>query len=217
MAYTFPLAVADFWDLLPIQSVTMAPVEQVELSETGGGEFLAHDLGPQLWQGQVSLGKMTPMEAALIVPMVNLLRAAGRHFYAWDRRRYPGPAADPQGAVLGVATPTVLSVNANGREIALQGLPVGYVLGRGDMLALQAPYGRVLLQVLTINVVANGSGQTAQFEVVPPFEAGITVGTAVTLVRASGKFMIRPGSIQEGISFHGHVEGMAFEFQQTLG
>lgn len=218
MAYTFPLSTADFWDLLPIQSLTFDPVEQLELSETGGGEFIAHDLGPQLWSGRVSLGKMTPSEARLIMPMLNLLRSGGRSFLAWDRRRPEGPTADPDGTVLGAAAPKI--VTGAGRSVVLFDLPPGYAFQRGDLMAVQASYGRLLLQIVTPSVVADGSGWaglSGAIEVVPSIPVPLVAGTAVTLIRPACKCMIRPQSINPGLSFRGHVEGVEFEFQQVMG
>ena len=55
---TFPLPLDQFFDLLPVETLTFDPSESVEIDETGGGEVLKATLGPDLWQGQLDLTVM---------------------------------------------------------------------------------------------------------------------------------------------------------------
>lgn len=218
MAYTFPLATAQFFENLPIKSLKFDAPEQVEVNQTGGGELLQADLAPMLWVGEVQLDVMTDLEKADAFAMLDILRPAGRTFYAYDSRR-PGPLLDPTGTALGLSTPTIYSLPAGGREIRLQGLPVGYRLSRGDYIAFDygsAPVRRALHRIVSLPTAAGGTGLSPIMEVTPMIRAGAVVGAAVMLVKASCKAIVVPNSIDTGITLKTITNGASFRFQQTL-
>lgn len=213
---TFPLSVAGFFATLPVKSIRFDAPVQVEASQTGRGEFYTAEIGQQLWVGRVSLGQMTTLETSNIQTLLNLLEPPGRSFYAYDTRR-PAPLSDPLGTILGASVPTIQSLPSGNREMALQALPAGYVLTRGDYIAFDYGGVRALHRVVAATAVASGVGVTPVFEVLPFLQPGVTVGTAVTLIKAACKAVMIPGSVDYGTTFHGHTEGSAFDFQQTLG
>ncbi|MDR5655365.1 hypothetical protein [Ruixingdingia sedimenti] len=217
MAYSFPLSLADFWDILPIRELTFDLPEAVEISETGGGEILTADLGTRLWQGEVVLGDMTPDEAADVSAMLDIVRRAGGSFFATDRAR-PWPRSDWGGSVLGAASVTMHSVAGTSREMRLQGLPVGYQLRRGDRLAYS--YGtnpvRYALHRVASPATADEAGVTPLFEVSPNLRPGWPDLAAVTLVKPACKAVIVPGSVQPGRRRARLTVGSSFRFQQTL-
>ncbi len=217
MALTFPLARAQFMDLLPIASITFDCPEQMFHSRTAGGEVLPADLGPRLWQGTVELGLMLPDESAAVIPLINLLRGAGRSFFVCDVRR-PWPRLDPRGTLLGGATPQISQVAANAREMALMGLPAGYRLSAGDMLSFS--YGanptRHALHELVTSAEASAAGVSGLFEVSPSIRPGAAVNAAVALIRPVCKALLVPASVQPGRSRRGLTEGASFQFIQTL-
>lgn len=218
MALSFPLSPAQFIDLLPLQSMTMDCPEQVEASQTGGGEMLVADLGPRLWQGKVTLGRMTRAEAQWAETMIDLLRGAGRSFLLHDRRR-AAPLLDPAGAALGASAVTLLSLAAGNREVRLAGLPVGYRLSVGDHLGFAYganPLRHALHRVVTTLVTAAGDGTTPTFEVTPPIRPGAATGVPVALVRPVCKVQLLPGSVEMGSTRGTITEGIAFQFRQTL-
>lgn len=217
MPLAFPLTLAQFMDLLPVAVLTFDCPEQVFTSRTAGGEILSADIGPRLWQGTIELGRMTPEEAAAVLPLIRLARGAGASFLARDLSR-PGPRLDPKGLILGAAAVKIASVAANAREIALKGLPANYALSAGDLLRFG--YGsspvRYALHELVAPVTASASGVTGLVEVVPPIRPGAVADAAVTLVKPSCKAVIVPGSYQPGTPRRGLVEGVGFQFMQTL-
>lgn len=218
MPLTFPLSTAAFLELLPVASITMQLPETVELSRTGGGEVLTDDLGARLWQGKVELGKLLTREAEEAQTLIDLLRGAGRSFYAFDTRS-PGPRLDLTGAILGAATPQIRALGGDARVLQLKGLPPGYQLVRGDRLSFDYgsnPVRTALHRIVDASVVANGAGQTGDFEVLPEIRAGAAVNAAVRLVRPQCKALVIPGSVEAG-SRRAHLsEGLAFQFIQTL-
>ncbi len=214
MALSFPLALADFALQLRVQEVTFDSPENVEMSMTGGGEVLTAELAPSLWRGAVSLVTATHAQASATAALISLLRPPARTFYIYDHS-HPYPAADPTGSVLGAATPAIASINANARELALKALPAGYVLTAGDYLSFD--YGSLrALHRLVEDVTADGLGDTAEFEVVPHIRTGAAVDAVVTLIRASCKARMVPGSVSAGTKSGVHTSGMAFRWSQTL-
>lgn len=217
MAYSFPLATAEFMDLLPIREMSFELSEAMETDETGGGELLTSDLGTRLWQGEILLGDMTPDEADDALGMLDLIRRAGGSFMVHDRAR-PWPRADWQGAAISGASPVLHTIAASTREIRLAGLPAGYQLRRRDCLAFSYGAGptRFALHRLAAPVTANGSGLTPLVEVVPNIRPGASTGAAVTLVTAACKAVIVPGSYQPGRRKGRLTTGASFKWQQTL-
>ncbi len=218
MAYSFPLTAAQFMSRLPVQEITFDISEAMEISETGGGEVLMADLGTRLWRGKVSLGDMTADEAAEVLPLIDILRRAGGSFMAHDVSR-PGPRGDITGSTLGAAAPTLSQVNANARDIRLTGLPVGYRLNPYDYLAFS--YGsnptRFALHRAVNGQQANAGGTFGGWlEVTPNIRAGYAIGAAVTLLKASCKAVIVPGSFQPGRRKATMTSGVSFDFIQTL-
>ncbi len=192
---TFPLSLAQFFDLLPVESLTFEPYEAVELDETAGGEILKADLGAALWQGQLDLSAMSWDEAIDIEPLLNILRRPGASFFVADPRR-PWPRLDPLGTTLGAANVQIGSLGASARELGFKGLPAGYVLSRGDRFSFAYGAGptRYALHELVAGVVANGAGTTGLVEVSPPLRPGAAVNAAVQLVWPRCKAVLRGGA-----------------------
>lgn len=217
MAYAFPLSIADFLSVLPIMTMTFDLPEAVELSETAGGELLVSEHGERLWQGEISLGDMTADEAAEAMAMIDVARGAASSFMIYDVAR-PRPRFDPTGSLISGASVTLNSVAASTREISLAGLPVGYQLKRNDYVALS--YGsspvRFGLHRVAAPAVANASGITPLFEVVPNIRAGWVAGQAADLTHALCKARIVPGSVQPGRRRATITSGVSFRWMQTL-
>lgn len=219
MPLSYPLSREVFFDALPAASVTFDLGENVDLAATRGGEQLAAEAGERLWQGEVALGRLLRAETGRPEVLVDLIRQPGRSFMAYDRRR-PAPLADPAGAVLGGATPTIFALNgSDAREMRLAGLPSGYVLSAGDYLSFAygaSPVRQALHRVVDPLVTADTSGQTPFFEVIPAIRPGAAAGAAVQLVRPWCKAVVVFGSVAPMRGTHTVYDGLAFRFVQTL-
>lgn len=215
MAFSYPLTLAQFMDYLPISEVSLAAPAQVEIAQTAGGEVLDWEIGPQLWRGHITLGRMTRDETRHPDVLLDLLSASGASFWAYDTR-HPAPQMDPNGTILGAATPSIHTLPADARDLRLQGLPNGYNLRRGDYLSFDYSGRRALHRVASVSVVTASTGITPSFQVIPPVRPGASVGAAVTLVRPTCKAKLLPGQVDKGRARSVITEGMQFHFIQTL-
>ncbi|MEZ5790512.1 MAG: hypothetical protein R3D34_06885 [Nitratireductor sp.] len=209
MALTFPLSLAAFYDLLSIAEVRLELMRQDEHSGMGSGETLAAELAPALWQAEITLDPMPIAEAARIAALIEALDGSIRTFHlANPAHEYP--LADPDGSILGAAAPEILSVASGGGALALAGLPAGYQLSAGDFLSFSHGSGRQALHRVVETAMADGAGETADFEVRPPLPAAATAGMAITLLRPTAKMALVPGSFEAGTTAGAMTRGMKF-------
>lgn len=217
MALAFPLPVADFWAGLKLSAATFALPDVLSHSRTRGGEVLVADQGARLWTGSVTFAPAQNANADAVMAQIEVLQAAGASFLA---HRFPqiGPRNDPDGVTLGTSDPTIYSLAANARELRLTGLPSGYVLAPGDMMAFAygtAPVLQALHRVVT-GSTADAGGLTGLIEVVPPLRPGAVTGASVSLLRPACKALLVPGSVSPGSYGPLHKRGVSFSFIQTL-
>ena len=214
-ALTFPLTLAQFFDLLPVEALTFEPSEAIEIDETVGGEVLKADLGAALWTGRLDLTAMTWDEALDLEPLINLLRRPGASFMVADPRR-PGPRLDPGGVFLGSSAVKVAAIGASMREIAFKGLPSGYQLSRGDRFSFS--YGsnpaRHALHELVAPTFAPGAA-TGLVEVSPPLRQGVAVDADVQLIWPRCKAVLRGGA-KAGTSREVITQDASISWVQTL-
>lgn len=217
MAVSFPIPVAEFIGTFRVHALTMEPGSAVNVAQTGGGELLPSKVGTRLWAGAVTMTSRRHDDSAALEAMISLLEEPGASFYMSDVRR-PGPTYDPNGLVLGAATPTIATLASNNRELGIQGLPVSYVLSRGDMIAfdyLSSPIRHALHRVFT-GGIADSSGIISNIEVTPHIRPGAAVGAAITLHKAACKTIIVPGSVTPPQRLLSGSTAISFKFQQTL-
>lgn len=218
MALTFPLSVADFADKLKIQSVEWKLQRYDELSGLGTGAVLSAQLAPPRWTAKVNLAPMLNGEAFQVQALIEVLDPMAS-FYLYAPQQ-PYPQSDPDGSILGASTPAVRTVGSDNKSFSLKGLPVGYVISVGDMIAFDYgsnPTRRALHRVMETQVATAG-GNTVLFEVRPHLRPGIAIDLPVTLIKPAAKMLIVPGSFSPGTSIGTSglkiASGMAFEAVQ---
>ena len=215
---TFPLSITAFQSLLRVASATFWDPAQQQISGLGSGAVLRADVGPQLWRGTVTLWRADHADAAAVEALLSRLQGADASFFVHDPRQV-GPRADPAGVALGASTPTIHALAANNRELRIQGVPAGYVLSAGDMIAFTYSVlgnAHYALHRLITGATASGTGITPLVEVTPPIRPGAAVATPVTLVCPACKAILVPGSLRPGTATRNRTEGASFEFIQTL-
>lgn len=195
MALTFPLARQDLVDLMLVESVAWRLTEDQELAGLGSGELIARDLGPRLWDAEVSTTEADVAGIEALRARFNTLDGAIQSFYLYDAYR-PFPATDPTGALLAGHAVTIGAIQANRKELTLEGLPAGLALPIGTMLSVTAgaPSRTALLQMAT-SALAAGDGSTGGFEVRPHLRPWLAAGQTVTLIKPVAKVKLRPQSL----------------------
>jgi hypothetical protein len=218
MAFTYPLDRDTFLGTIPVWELTFDLTENVEVAGLADGSLLRDEIGPRLWRGRCKIDLMTFAQAPRVEAMISLLQRSGTSFLAWRLDR-AYPQGDPDGTILGAATPTIASLPASGVELTITGLPVGYQIAAGDMLSFAygaSPTRYALHRVITGAVVADAAGTTPAIEVEPPIRTGAVTGAAVELARPYCKAMLLPGSVTPGTVRRNKVRGLSFDFIQTL-
>jgi hypothetical protein len=194
MALTLPITRQSLADLLPIETVAWSLGEDQELSGLGSGEGLAADLGPRLWSASCSTIAADIDTIEALRGRLNALDGAINSFYLFDPRR-PFPSTDPTGALLGGATVTIQSIEANRKELTLSGVPAGLTLPGGTMLSVTAgaPSRTALLQLVS-DVTADPDDDAGPVELRPHLRPWIAAGQTVTLIRPVAKVKLVPKS-----------------------
>lgn len=219
MAIQYPIDVSVFWDGARISTQKFSLGENMEVSETGGGEILPSRTGPRLWQGDA---QFAPDRADLqdqATALVDLIRQPGRPFLVYDTNR-AAPQFDPDGSIQGASVCTVLTAGADRREMSLGGLPVGFQITRGDLLSIaygSSPVRYYLGRVVTGGTFSGGSPNfLAGVEVVPTLPAGVEAGAVVTLQKPVCKAVYVPDSYSPPSRTNGLDGGFSFRWRQTL-
>lgn len=213
---SYPLSYAQLLGALRVEEVTFRLSHPQEHTRLGDGTVISASLGASLWTGSIRLAQANHPRHAEMEALIALMDQPGASFLCHDPRQI-GPASDPAGAILGSSAPTIHTVAANLRELRITGLPVGYVLSAGDMLAFQ--YGsapvRYGLHRIVVGGTASSGGLTPLMEVVPNLRPGAVAGLPVLLIRPACKARLMPdpsyGAGRQALS-----RGASFDFIQTL-
>lgn len=214
MALTFPLSLSDLADLLPIEAAPWNLVRQQEFSGLGTGEGLAHDLGPPLWEAEVSTGPMYHDDAYAAHARLNSLMGSINTLYLHNPAK-PGPRYDQTGAILGASNATISFIGANRKTLRISGVPVSYRIAIGDLFAVDYGAGRRALIQAVENSTASAGGVLPEFEVTPHLRSGITTTLAVQFIRPAAKVKLVPNSlrIENSGALHSRLR---FTARQTL-
>lgn len=220
MAWTYPLSLADFYDKLrvAIGSPNWQLMRNDQTSGLGSGQPLSTELASPLWTLPVQLVSMGNDEADQILAMLEMLCHPGRKFFFSNPKR-EFPAADPTGTILGASTPALHTIAANNRQVRIGGLPNGYKLSAGDMLAFDyGPSGqkRRALHRVTETVTATSAGLTPLFEIFPHVRSGAQAGDPVFLAKPAILASVMPGSFNPGTADTVNTHGISFDIIQRL-
>ena len=213
---SYPLSYAQFLGALRVEEVTFRLSHPQEHTRLGDGTVISASLGASLWTGTIRLAQANHPRHAQMEALIALMDQPGATFLCHDPR-YLGPASDPSGAILGSRTVTIHTVASNMRELRITGLPSGYVLTPGDMMAFQ--YGsnpiRYALHRIVVGGTVSSGGLTPMLELVPNLRSGAVAGLTVSLIRPACKARLLPdpsyGSGRQALS-----RGASFEFIQTF-
>jgi len=212
---TFPMRTADLVDRMMVETVTWSLAEQQEFSGTGGGELIAADMGPRLWEAEVSTVAADLETIEALRARFNLLDGALQNFYLYDPAR-PNPSTDPSGALLAGATVTIAGIEANRKELRLAGLPPAFTLTEGTRFSVTAGApARMFLGQLGADVTANGDGDTLAVELRPHLRPWVAAGQTVRLLKPVAKVKIVPRSLSV-VQVTSVTHRLRFSARQTL-
>lgn len=218
MARSYPLSAAAFFGGLRIAEMALDLGAAVQSSRTRGGEVITAALGNRIWAGSAAIWRddNSPMDA--IRADLFAMSQPGASFMVTPLHR-SGPQADPEGTILGAATPVLHTIAANRREMRINGLPPAYQISKGDYLSIAYGSGpvRYWFGQVVVAATADGTGLTPLLEFVPPLPAAVTTTLAVTLVQPAFKAVMVPGSIASGTIRRVKTDGLSFNFIQTFG
>jgi hypothetical protein len=204
-----------FFDLLRLSRGSFFLNEPTEASRLGNGEMITASLGAALWRGEFTAFPQRHSAAAEIEARIAVLQRPGEFFTLYDRRAC-GPRSDLLGTVLGGSSPTIYTLDADNKRLTVDGLPAGYEIQSGDYIGWEYgsnPERKALHRVVT-GAIADGGGRTPLFEVAPHIRTGVTVGTAVSLVRPTIKARLL--SVTYGRGSGSITDGAQITFTQTL-
>ncbi|QBR35411.1 hypothetical protein ETW23_03905 [Leisingera sp. NJS201] len=218
-----PLALAGFMDHLRVQQASLVLERPQQFNSLGGGELLAAELAPPYWRGSVTLTPMQSRDADQLTSRLEALAVPGRSFEICHPHRI-GPRSDPLGAALAGFSPVIEEVPADPGSLKLGGLPSGYELSPGDLLAFSYNPGtgqrralhRVVEGATASSASAHGGFQAGPFEVAPYVRPGVAAGASVSLIRPACLAVLVPGSVSSGISRGSVTYGLTFNFRQKL-
>ncbi len=218
MVQTFPMALEDFFEGLPIQTFKSDLGEALEFNQSGAGEVLSADLGPRLWKNDIMIRTGSYAMIEQIKARLNLLRYANRSLFV-HAMPFMAPQADPDGAILGANVITLTDVDtSNNRVIELSGFDEDYQLTIGDFMSFT--YGsnpiRYAMHQFAENVAADGAGKI-EIEVGSFMRPGYALDTVVTLIKPFYKAVVVPNSVEVGSMGGQFGEGIKFAVMQTLG
>jgi hypothetical protein len=172
-----------------------------ETSGQAGGQVRVRDLRSPLWMMDVDCSTLTLQQLRIVRARVAALGGSRGSFYAYDPAT-AYPEADPDGAIVGSSAVLINSLGADGSSLSLKGLPAGYALTEGDLLAFTFSSTRRALHMIdaVAGAVANGSGVTPEFHVSPPIRQGAAVNNPVNLKMPAAEMRIVPGSLSQNAS-----------------
>lgn len=214
MALTYPLSLAQFFETLPFaEGSQLFLPPNLAYNQTAGGDRSSYSLGRRLWVGKAVLPPLYHARAEALEAMISALSEPGAEFLA----RHPfriGTFADPMGAILGAASPTLQAVAANNKDVTIQNLPAGYQLSAGDLLSFLIGTRRIFSRVV-VGGQASAAG-VLTVEVTPTVLPGWSAGVAVSLRKPTFRATLDPINLQYANLNTLIAAGLSFTFTQTM-
>lgn len=218
MGIIFPLNLSEFFEPLGKVSAVLSLDDPRTQSRSRGGEIITMDGADPLWFGSVELQVDYTSGHREAEARIDVLKQSGASFLVTDGRQR-GPASDPDGVIIGAASPQISAVASTRYEIDISGLPANFQLRIGDLFSYTHGSGTTRYQLHRIirSATADGSGNISGLDVFPEIRPGVTGGTALTFVDPVCEAVMRPGSFSPGVHRPVLSQGHSFEFVQFIG
>ncbi len=179
-------------DALKIADVRLVLGAHQQRSGRGSGDAVYADVAPQAWTASCTTAAMPNAEAWALMAKLSSLRGGLGTMLLYNAS-LPYPPADPDGSILGAATPTVTLIT-DASTIRIGGLPAAYPIKAGTFLSIAYGSGRLYLGQVVDDVTASGGGSASGVKITPALPESVALADAVTLVKAPGLFRVVPGS-----------------------
>lgn len=211
MSISFPLGNAEFWSKIHFAGRPEFVLTQYQKqSITGGGDILIAKFGEPKWMVEVSFARGHHNLNQESLAMLKVLLGRNGSFVAYDIRQ-PFPAFDPTGSIASGLTVQVKTKGSDNRSLSLKGFSTsGFQLKAGEKISVTDGAGKRALFEAMEAVTADGSGNTAEFEVQPFLPVWVAVNQAVDVSKPMGKFKIVPGSLRPSSGNGNMADGSSF-------
>lgn len=158
---------------------TFEPIWRRDQSRAADGQTFERDLGPPLWRLEARTRILRPNEMSRWRARVNAIVNKQDAIYGRPLER-TYPISYPRGSwptgSLFSGTGTLSLIATDRQSVSVSGLPAGFKLVIGDMLAI----GTDLHQAVSDSTASSG-GVASAIAVVPPVWRGVTTGAPVKL------------------------------------
>lgn len=208
MALTFPSAALFLASNLRQQDWRLTRRDQ--MSRQANGIVRVATLGQPLWAASVVTMPM-PVDDALEYEAIVNSHNGGQHPLYWGDLRRVFPKAHPVGASF--SDTGAIATVPTATSITLKTLPANFQISVGDYFHFSASGGRRSLHQAVEAVQADGSGDTAAFEVRPPLPSFAVADVAVSFKNPRAKMIIVPNSLS--VSTSGAFTEIGFDLLQT--
>jgi hypothetical protein len=227
MALTFPLPFEQLMGLIEIKSAEFSLARNDEMSGLGNNQPLNAELASPLWRCDATTVPLLNDDAEAAIAIFEVLEQPGKAFYIANPRKL-SPRYDPDGRILRrldmlhtskawddamtwddampwggffpVPSATIYSIETNNREITLAGLPEGYRVAAGDMIAFEyGPSGqkRRACHRLLSGATAGSNGRAGPVELSTFVRTGGASGDAVFLLPPAMLAKLIPGTVRK--------------------
>lgn len=208
MSISYPLAIAEFWELCHFTEFQWEPVRYEGMQQLASGQIIVVQRGKPKWGGSGSLRPELIPKGLELMAKFGWLRGSLGTFGAYDQRR-PYPKKDPTGSIVAASSPTISEIHVDKDMVRFNNLPNGYELTVGDYFSVGYGAGGMYryLDRLMESAVATG-GSTSLIRVEMGVPAGVSVGNAVDFAKPRAFCRLVPGGLKP-ISSQAYTSGGA--------
>lgn len=195
MAITYPIDIITELDGIG-WSTDFSLLYRQEQSRHASGRTRVREYGTPIWQATYTTKNLSPNNIDMWKARLNSLENGLNTFYAYPTSRC-WPINHPNGQGLSLNSPQVRTKNINNKALSLQGV-TGLNLSVGDYISINN-----LLYMVMENVIANGAGETVEFEVRPFLSVGIATTNPVRIEKPRTVMTLIPNSVNTSVGLNG--------------
>lgn len=215
MTLSSPRSVSQFFDAIKWSyPKPFVIVQSSDVARREDGRSLVNMAGTGHWRFKATVQENVHAIAVRYQTLISAVYFSGLEFFAYDFRR-PYPLLDPTGSIIGANNVQINSVGSDGSSVSLKGLTATYQISVGDYMQVTTAAGDTIL-LQSLEDVTAVAGVTAEFQVIPDLPGtGIVANNAVNLKKPCAKFIISPGTFDDGTADLITTSGLSLEFEEA--